>query len=44
MLEAVGTFATLRPKHVQRIDVVLNIQKSYDIWLDIISLESDHNK
>lgn len=36
MLEAVRTFAELQPNRVHRIDIILNSQKSYDTWLDII--------
>ncbi len=36
MLEAVRTFAELGPKQLQRIDIVLNSEKSYETWLDII--------
>lgn len=37
MLESVRTFAALRPKFVQRVDIILNSQKSHDRWLEIIS-------
>jgi O-acetyl-ADP-ribose deacetylase (regulator of RNase III) len=36
MLEAIRTFAELKPSRVGQIDIVLNTQKSHETWLDII--------
>ncbi len=36
MLEAIRTFAELRPHCLRHINVVLNNQKSFETWLDII--------
>jgi O-acetyl-ADP-ribose deacetylase (regulator of RNase III) len=35
-LETMRTFAELKPNRVNRIDIVLNSQKSYETWLDIL--------